>query len=65
VFTAHQIGGASAAVVAGTFRVNFGDYMFAFMLSGTLCVLAAIAALFIGGGKKAPDQAKPAVAATA
>ena len=48
VFTAHQLGGASAAVFAGLFRVTFGDYMEAFMLSGTLCLFAAIAALFIG-----------------
>jgi sugar phosphate permease len=55
VFAAHQMGGASAAVIAGLFRVNFGDYMFAFMLSGTLCLFAAIAALFIGRGRKAPE----------
>jgi sugar phosphate permease len=60
VFTAHQMGGASAAVVAGLFRVNFGDYMIAFMLSGTLCLFAAVAALFIGSGRKGPE---PVVAA--
>ena len=65
VFTCHQLGGASAAVVAGLIRVNFDDYMGAFMLSGTLCLLAAIAALFIGGGRKAPQAAAPAVAAAA
>jgi sugar phosphate permease len=62
VFTAHQLGGASAAVVAGLIRVSFDDYMGAFMLSGTLCLLAAIAALFIGGGRKAQE---PLVTATA
>ena len=65
VFTAHQLGGASAAVVAGLIRVNYDDYMGAFMLSGTLCLVAAIAALFIGGGRKAPQAAPPAVAAAA
>ena len=60
VFTAHQLGGASAAVVAGLLRVTFDDYMAAFMLSGTLCLVAAIAALFIGGGRKAPERAAPA-----
>jgi sugar phosphate permease len=65
VFTAHQLGGASAAVVAGLFRVNFGDYMFAFMLSGTLCFVAAIAALFIGSGRRAPERAAPASAMAA
>jgi sugar phosphate permease len=63
VFTAHQLGGASAAVVAGLLRVTFDDYMAAFMLSGTLCVGAAIAALFIGGGRKAPQAAVPVAAA--
>ena len=62
MFTAHQLGGASAAVVAGLMRVAFDDYMAAFMLSGTLCLLAAIAALFIGGGRKAQE---PVVAAAA
>jgi predicted MFS family arabinose efflux permease len=65
VFTAHQLGGASAAVVAGLLRVTFDDYMGAFMLSGTLCLLAAIAALFIGRGRIAPERAAPAVAAAA
>jgi hypothetical protein len=43
----------------------FDDYMAAFMLSGTLCLIAAVAALYIGGGRKAPDPAAPAVAAAA
>jgi hypothetical protein len=46
-------------------RVGFDDYMGAFMLSGTLCLMAAVAALFIGTGGKAPDRASPAVAAAA
>jgi predicted MFS family arabinose efflux permease len=65
VFTAHQLGGASAAVVAGLMRVAFDDYMLAFMLSGTLCLFAAVAALFINGKGKAPQPAAPAVAAAA
>jgi predicted MFS family arabinose efflux permease len=52
VFTAHQLGGASAAFFAGLLRVEFGGYMEAFMLSGMLCLGAAIAALFISGGRK-------------
>src|SRR3954464_10800001 len=62
VFAAHQLGGASAAFFAGLLREGFGDYMQAFMLSGILCLLAAIAALFIGGGRKARE---PMVTATA
>ena len=49
VFTAHQLGGASAAFFGGLLRVRFGGYMEAFMLSGALCLGAAIAVLFIGG----------------
>ena len=62
VFAAHQLGGASAAFFAGLLREGFGDYMQAFMLSGILCLLAAIAALFIGGGRQAQQ---PVVTATA
>jgi predicted MFS family arabinose efflux permease len=60
VFAAHQLGGASAAFFGGLFRVNFGSYMEAFMLSGLLCFLAAIMVLFIGSGRR---TAEPAVAA--
>jgi hypothetical protein len=33
--------------------MNFGGYMEAFMLSGLLCLAAAVAVLFIAGGRKA------------
>ncbi len=59
VFTAHQLGGASAAVFAGLMRENFGGYMEAFMFSGLLCLGAAVAALFIGGGRRPPEPAAP------
>src|SRR5205085_1243512 len=62
VFAAHQLGGASAAFFGGLLRVEFGGYMEAFMLSGILCLLAAIAVLFIGSGRKAQE---PVVTATA
>ena len=65
VFTAHQLGGASAAFFGGLLRVEFGGYMEAFMLSGTLCLLAAIAVLFIGGGRKPLERTAPAAAAAA
>jgi sugar phosphate permease len=60
VFMCHQLGGASAAFFAGLFRESFGGYTHAFMLSGALCLIAAVAVLFIGGGRKA---ATPAAAA--
>ena len=60
-FTAHQLGGASAAFFGGLFRESFGGYMEAFMLSGLLCLLAAIAVLFIGYSPKPrePVAAEP------
>jgi sugar phosphate permease len=60
VFAAHQLGGAAAAFFGGLLRMNYGGYMEAFMISGALCFLAAIAVLFIGGGRKAPEQATAA-----
>ena len=45
--------------------MNYGDYMEAFMLSGALCLSAAVAALFIGSGRNAPQPAAPATAARA
>jgi sugar phosphate permease len=56
VFTCHQIGGASAAFFRGLFRTEFGTYMQAFMLSGLLCLFAAVAVLFIGRGPKLRDR---------
>ena len=44
----HQLGGAGAAYLAGVLRISFGTYLEAFMVSGLLCVLAALMVLFIG-----------------
>jgi sugar phosphate permease len=44
----HQVGGASAAYLGGVLRIGFGTYLEAFMLSGLLCVGAALMVLFIG-----------------
>ena len=59
----HQMGGASAAFFGGVMRDSFDTYMHAFMLSGLLCLLAAIMVWFIGYNWKQPEQ--PAVAAAA
>jgi sugar phosphate permease len=37
----HQLGGATAAFVAGILRVDLGSYLEAFMVSGALCLVAA------------------------
>jgi MFS family permease len=47
IYTAHQIGGASAAIMAGTVRDFTGSYMFAFMASGFVCLLASLLVLRI------------------
>jgi sugar phosphate permease len=59
----HQVGGASAAYLGGLLRISYGSYLQAFMLSGVLCVVAAIMVLFIGIGHRR-DEAE-AVAAPA
>ncbi|MBM3526462.1 MAG: MFS transporter [Alphaproteobacteria bacterium] len=54
IFVAHQLGGASAAFFGGLFRVNLGSYLEAFIISGLLCFIAAIMALYIGREGSAP-----------
>jgi sugar phosphate permease len=56
----HQIGGATAAYVAGVLRISYGSYLEAFMLSGLLCVVAAVMVLFIGAGRR---RGEPQIAA--
>ena len=46
----HQVGGASAAFLAGVLRISYGSYLQAFMLSGVMCIGAAVMVLFIGAG---------------
>ena len=43
----HQLGGASAAYSAGALRMELGTYLQSFVLSGVLCLVAAIIALMI------------------
>jgi len=47
----HQVGGAAAAFLAGVLRISYGSYLQAFMLSGILCIIAALMVLFIGAGR--------------
>jgi sugar phosphate permease len=53
----HQLGGALAAYLGGLMRVGFGTYLEAFMLSGLLCLGAALMALLIGRGRAEPVPA--------
>jgi sugar phosphate permease len=60
----HQVGAASAAYLGGVLRIDFGSYLEAFMLSGLLCIAAALMVLFIGAGgsARAPVAGAPAAA---
>jgi sugar phosphate permease len=59
----HQVGGAAAAYLGGVLRIGFGTYLEAFMLSGLLCVGAALMVLFIGTGRQESEPAAPLVPA--
>ena len=50
----HQVGGATAAFVAGVLRVNLGTYLQAFILSGILCLIAAVIVLFVASEPRTP-----------
>jgi sugar phosphate permease len=52
----HQVGGAAAAFLGGLLRISFGTYLEAFMLSGLMCIAAAVMALLIGIGRTGRDH---------
>lgn len=58
ISAAHQLGGASAAYLAGVMRVNLGSYTEAFVTSGVLCFVAAILVMLIG--RKRADRSSAA-----
>ncbi len=59
IFTAHQLGAATAAFGAGAIRTDTGSYLLAFMISGAFCLLAAVMVLGIG---RKPLSPIPAIA---
>ncbi len=52
IFTAHQIGAATAAFGAGAMRTWLGSYQMAFMSAGLLCLIAAGLVIRIGAPYK-------------
>jgi predicted MFS family arabinose efflux permease len=52
IFTAHQLGAATAALGAGLSRDALGGYLPAFFFGGVLCLLAAVAVLAL---RRAPQ----------
>jgi sugar phosphate permease len=57
VVAAHQIGAGVAAQGAGIVRTVLGDYQYAFVTSGLLCLVAAGFALAIARGARRPQPA--------
>jgi sugar phosphate permease len=55
IAAAHQLGAALAAFAAGVIRTSLGTYLEAFMLSGMLCLIAALMVLFIGRSRSAAE----------
>lgn len=58
----HQIGGASAAYLAGVLRMAFGTYFEAFIISGMLLIAVAVMVLFIDAGRGREPEVEPAIA---
>ena len=52
VFAAHQIGGSAAAFGAAIFHTKFGDYAYAFYLSGLMCLVTSYFVLKISKVKE-------------
>jgi sugar phosphate permease len=59
----HQVGGASAAYLAGVLRISFGTYLETFLFAGLLCFAAAAMALSISAGGRRAKLARDAVPA--
>jgi sugar phosphate permease len=57
VVASHQVGAAVAALGAGILRTELGDYHYAFVSSGTLCLVAAGFALAIARGARPVQRA--------
>ena len=57
---AHQLGAGSSALITGIIRTNTGSYFSTFDLYGTICIIAAIASLGIGAGRRPQRERVPA-----
>jgi len=61
----HMVGGALAAYLGGLLRIAFGTYLEAFILSGLLCIAAALMVLFIRADRGADRATREPVAVPA
>ncbi|HZT51598.1 MAG TPA: MFS transporter, partial [Stellaceae bacterium] len=48
LFAAHQVGAGLIAYLAGLLRAELGSYLTPFLISGLLCLVAAVGVLWIG-----------------
>jgi len=55
VFTGHQLGAATAALLAGLSRDVLASYLPAFYGAGAACLVAAVAVLFARAGHARPQ----------
>jgi sugar phosphate permease len=56
VFASHQVGAAAAAGLAGLARTSLGTYTLAFMVSASLCFVAAIASMAITSPRRLAER---------
>jgi predicted MFS family arabinose efflux permease len=61
IFSAHQLGAATAAWIAGMTRTETGAYTIAFVGAGMLALAAAFAVLLISRGPRRPPVEAPAM----
>ena len=61
IFSAHQLGAATAAWVAGLTRTETGEYTIAFVGAGGLALAAALAVLLIRRAPRRPPVEAPAM----
>jgi sugar phosphate permease len=57
IVAGHQLGAAFASLGAGVLRTELDTYLQAFMISGSLCAIAAVMSLYVG--RRAPGQRAP------
>ncbi|NEQ27228.1 MAG: MFS transporter, partial [Microcoleus sp. SIO2G3] len=58
IIASHQIGAAIAAFGAGALRTELGSYTQAFLISGGLCLIAALLVLQIGRSRRSIPAAE-------
>ncbi len=54
IVAGHQLGAAFASLGAGVLRTELGTYLQAFVISGSLCAIAALMSLYVG--RRAPGK---------